>query len=120
MFINRFERKLFDVGGFAQPKVVCINYLNGAVNKTIKNKLITMTFPQKYYGYVNKLQGIGLKLEGLKYNSGTPKSSSFFGSQRNSFKRVVNKAATVDEGDKMDWEPTEAVKIFKLFGAEAT
>ena len=100
--------------------MVCINYLNGAVNKTIKDKFVTMTLPQKYHGYVNKLQRIGLKLEGLKYNSGTPRSSSSSGSQRNSSKRVVNKAATVDEGDKMDWEPTEAVKIFKLSDAEAT
>jgi len=100
--------------------VVCINYLNEAVNKTIKDKLITITLPQKYHGYVSKLQGIGSKLEGLKYSSGTPRSSSSSGSQRNSSRRVVNKAATVDEGDRMDWEPTEAVKIFKLSGAEAT
>ena len=82
--------------------MVYINYLNGTVNKTIKDKFVTMTFPQKYYGYVSKLQRIGLKLEGLKYNSGTLRSSSFSGSQRNSSRRVINKAATVDEGDKMD------------------
>jgi len=55
MFINKFERELFDAGGFAWPEEVCINYLDSAINGTLKDKLIIIRLPWKYYKYVSKL-----------------------------------------------------------------
>ena len=55
MFINKFERELFDAGGFAWPEEVYINYLDSAINGTLKDKLVTIRLPRKYYKYVSKL-----------------------------------------------------------------
>ena len=45
MFINRFKQELFNARGFAWPEEVYINYLNGAINKALKDKLITVKLP---------------------------------------------------------------------------
>ena len=68
MFINKFKRELFNASGFAWPEEVYINYLDSTINGTLKDKLVTIRLPRKYYKYVSKLQGIGSKLEGLKYS----------------------------------------------------
>ena len=55
MFINKFERELFNAGGFAWLEEVYINYLDGAINRTLKDKLVMIRLPRKYYKYVSKL-----------------------------------------------------------------
>ena len=55
MFIDKFKQELFNASRFAWPEEVYINYLDGTINGTLKDKLITLKLPQKYYKYVSKL-----------------------------------------------------------------
>jgi hypothetical protein len=68
-FIPKFEREMLDAGGTGWSDEVCINYLEGAVNDKIRGGLVSVIqIPGKYHEYVQLLQTIGSRLDGMKYS----------------------------------------------------
>jgi hypothetical protein len=124
-FLPKFERELADSGGTLWPDEIKINYLEGAINRTMLEALVAIEMPTEYISYVTQCQKTGSKIDGLKYrgSSNRPTKSSNNTSRRtdsstgrtnqnHTLERVVTQA-TVD-GNSMDWEPTDVVKVFKI------
>ena len=118
-FLPRFEKELANGGGMSLDDRVKINYLEGALNYTLLSTLAATEMPNDWVGYIHKCQTISSKLDGLKHHRGirlgkentNEHRSSSLGRNR-SPQAIATKAAVED--DNMDWEPTAAVKIFKI------
>jgi hypothetical protein len=111
-FLPKFEKELADGGGAEWTDAVRINYLEGAINDTMRDRLISVTaLPERYTEYVQALQTIGSRLDSLSFAKRQAKSSTSHRSssppdRTSPSKHVTN--ATVE--DQMDWEPTRAAK----------
>jgi hypothetical protein len=111
-FLPKFEKELADGGGGDWTDAVRINYLEGALNDTIRDRLISVTaLPTGYAEFVQALQTIGSRLDSLNIAKRLARSST---SQRRSTSpdptpraKAVTTAAVEDP---MDWEPTHAKK----------
>ena len=69
-FLPRFEKELADSGGGHWEPDVCINYLEGALNHKLRDRLISIpAIPTKYNDYVRTLQTIGSRLDSLKIST---------------------------------------------------
>jgi len=110
-FLPKFEKELADGGGAEWTDAVRINYLEGAINDTMRDRLISVTtLPTEYPRYIQALQTIGSRLDSLNHarkqakapHSRQPSPPS---DQTSTIKTI---AATVE--DKMDWEPIRVAK----------
>jgi hypothetical protein len=115
LFLPRFERELADSGGVLWPDQIKINYLEGALNKELSASLISTEIPADYNGYKIQCLKIGSKLDGFKYRYGNRHSSNSTTRREKSTEKVVTYAAVADDNaESMDWESTQATKVFKL------
>lgn len=91
-FLPKFERELADSGGGDWAELVQINYLEGALSDTLKDRLVNVTeTPTDYQGFVRVLQTIGSRLDSLSYRR----------RQHEPEKREPPQESA------MDWEPTK-------------
>lgn len=118
IFLPRFERELADSGGMVWPDQIKINYLEGALNESLLTALVTVEMPSAYTQYVRQCQKTGSRLDSLKYRNGASRNSNNSGpSTWKADKpkgKIVTEAAIINDSDAMEWEPTQAVKVFKL------
>jgi hypothetical protein len=85
-FLPKFETELADAGVLGFSDAVKISYLRGALNRTMKEKLVgIIPMPTEYCEYTSLLQQLGSQLD-LLYQD--------------------HKAATKKSSNEMDWEPT--------------
>lgn len=64
-FLPRFEKTLAEAGGDTWPDEAKITFLEGALNSQLSRSLVTVTLPNKYSDWVNEVQRIASRLEGL-------------------------------------------------------
>lgn len=103
-FLPRFEKELADSGGAEWTDSVRINYLEGALNHKLRDRLISISeLPTDYSDYVRTLQMIGSRLDSLEL-SNRQNARRRTGDQ--SFNRP-KASTTTDTNDEMDWEPTK-------------
>jgi hypothetical protein len=111
-FLPKFEKELADGGGGEWTDAVRVNYLEGALNDTMRDRLISVTtLPGRYPEYVQALQTIGSRLDSLNIAKRQAKSSTTGqrspSPDRTAPPKAVTTAATEDT---MDWEPTRTGK----------
>jgi hypothetical protein len=67
-FLPRFEKELADSGGSEWSDTICINYLEGALNDQVKDRLISVTdIPTDYPGYIRIVQTVGSRLDSFSF-----------------------------------------------------
>jgi ferredoxin len=69
--------------------------------------------PTDYNGYKIQCLRVGSKFDGFKYRYNNRRSSNSTTRQEKLTEKVVTHAA-VDNSASMNWEPTQATKVFKL------
>ena len=62
-FLPRFERVLSEAGGAEWADRVKITFLEGALNNTLKDRLITVTLPDNYFLWVERVQEVAWRVE---------------------------------------------------------
>lgn len=65
-FLPRFEKTIAQAGGGHWPDDARITFLEGALNPALRSSLVSATLPQDYTGWVNQVQLIAGRLEGLR------------------------------------------------------
>ena len=103
-FLPRFEKELADSGGAEWADSIQINYLEGALNHKLRDRLIGISnLPTDYSGYIQTLQIISSRLDSLEL-SNRQRVRRYAGDQ--SFQRPKEPATVTT--DEMDWESTKA------------
>lgn len=103
-FLPRFEKELADSGGAEWTDSVRINYMEGALNYKLRERLISISdLPTDYSGYIKILQIISSRLDSLELSH---RQDTY----RRSNDRLSHqpKGATTATTDEMDWESTKA------------
>lgn len=115
-FLPKFEKELADSGGGGWTDEVRINHLQGAINDTLQNHLISLKDePTEYPEYVALLSTIGSRIEGLRKSTHSnrnrreqqPPPTRYTGTSQ----RVPS--PTIDQSEVMDWEPTKVNKAIQ-------
>lgn len=66
-FLPRFEKELADSGGREWSDAVRINYLEGALNMRMQDRLVScLTLLDNYPAYVRMLQTLGSKIDSFE------------------------------------------------------
>lgn len=109
-FLPRFEKELADSGGAEWPPYMQINQLEGALNLTMRDRLVGLiNLPRDDFGaYIQILQTIGSMLDSLAYakKGRAQRASPSPERKKRSQVKEVTEASVAD--DQMDWEPTRA------------
>lgn len=111
VFHPRFEKELADSGGATWSDVVQINYLEGALNNRMRDRLVScLDVPKEYPGYVKTLQILGSRIDSLEYGrkQNQPRAQRRSPSPRQ--REQKSQGATTDE---MDWEPTKISRMIQ-------
>jgi hypothetical protein len=95
-FLQEFEQKLLEAGGWEFSDGVRKGYLRSAVSRKIKEKLVAVEEPAKYEDFVNQLRRTSDNLTELDR----------LGSKRGTWARSYDET---DKSNSMDWEPTPKV-----------
>jgi hypothetical protein len=93
-FLQEFEQKLLEAGGWEFSDGVRKGYLRSAVSRKIKEKLVAVEEPAKYEDFVNQLRRTSDNLAEL---------------DRLSNRKTWSKAQEPEQDAEMDWEPTAKV-----------
>lgn len=114
-FFPKFEKELADSGGGSWEDAVQINYLEGALNYKLRDRLIGVPgMPTTFNEFAELLLTIGSRLDSRDYQSRSrPGKTNSESSQRQqpASKRPVSPAPEDrTTADQMDWEPTKAGK----------
>ena len=64
-FLPRFEKILAQAGGATWPDSAKITFLDGALNEQLRKSLVAAVLPDEYPGWINRVQGVAGRLEGL-------------------------------------------------------
>jgi hypothetical protein len=97
-FLQEFEQKLLEAGGWEFSDGVRKGYLRAAISKKIKGELVAVEEPASYEDFVKQLQRTSDNLEEL----------SRLGSNRETWTKRHN-SPDLDQSSSMDWEPTPKV-----------
>jgi hypothetical protein len=96
-FLPKFEREMADSGGGEWVDAVQVNYLEGALNHKLRERLISISdIPRDYVGFVRIVQTISSRLDSLEL-------STKWSRRRRSPGQLTPTTTT----DTMDWEPTK-------------
>lgn len=95
-FLQEFEQKLLEAGGWEFSDGVRKGYLRSAASRKIKEKLVAVEEPAKYEDFVNQLRRTSDNLAELDR----------LGSKRGTWAKPYSEPERVNE---MDWEPTPRV-----------
>ena len=97
-FLQEFEQKLLEAGGWEFSDGIRKGYLKSALNLEIKTQLVAQAEPETYADYVNLVHRTSDNLEikrlKRKRNGGMP------------LRTIVDER---DTGEQMEWEPTTQV-----------
>ncbi|KJZ68122.1 hypothetical protein HIM_12487 [Hirsutella minnesotensis 3608] len=122
-FFPKFEKELADSGGGAWDDAVQINYLEGALNSKLKDRLVSVTdLPVDFNQYAELLLTIGSRLDSLSFQErqqtreqrakkeyGRPVESSEPRQKSITSKLPTAPAPAFD--DQMDWEPVRSNRL---------
>ncbi|GJC91039.1 hypothetical protein ColLi_13877 [Colletotrichum liriopes] len=103
-FFPKFEKELADSGGGTWEDKVRVNYLEGALNRTLRNLLICVpVIPKDYNEFVELLLTIGSRLDSQTYQDRYERRRR----RPSTPDQAKPKTATSGNVDKVDWEPTK-------------
>ena len=69
-FLPRFEKELSDSGGAEWADSVRINYMEGALNHKLRDRLISIPeLPTDYFAYIRTLQMIGSRMDSFEMSN---------------------------------------------------
>jgi hypothetical protein len=122
-FFPKFEKELADSGGGAWDDAVQINYLEGALNNKLKDRLVSVTdLPVDFNRYTELLLTIGSRLDSLSFQErqqtreqrakkeyGRSLESSEPRQRSHTPKSPIAPAPASD--DQMDWEPVRSSRL---------
>lgn len=112
-FFPKFEKELADSGGGSWEDVVQINYLEGALNYELRDRLIAVpSIPTTFNEYAELLLTIGSRLDSRNYQNRSRSGNK--NAEKNHRAKESNPQPPTTQKeeavDKMDWEPTKAGK----------
>jgi hypothetical protein len=98
-FLQEFEQKLLEAGGWEFSDGIRKGYLKSALNLEIKTQLVAQVEPETYADYVNLVRLISDNLEEIKRLK----------RKRNGWTPGHATVGEKDAGEPMEWEPTAQV-----------
>jgi hypothetical protein len=104
-FLQKFEQKLLEAGGWEFSDQVRKGYLKAAINKRLRTQLVAQAEPSTYEAYVNQLRMTSDNLEEIDRMDSGQKSWG-----------ITNPTPSRGSGsadDNMDWEPSTQVNSGK-------
>ncbi len=118
-FFPKFEKELADSGGGGWDDAVQINYLEGAVNYKLRDRLIGITaMPTTFNEYAELLLTIGSRLDSREYQArsshqkqrGTRNAANIPTNPQQEGPTRKEETSEAAASDQMDWEPTKVGK----------
>lgn len=112
-FLREFEQTLLEACGWQWDDQVRKGYLRAAINRELKDRLVTQEEPAQYQSYVNQLRRISDNLAEIKQwdanrnRNGRTKGS--YGPVNNQPQRQATVQPTTSEA--MDWEPSRQTAV---------
>ncbi|OAQ57219.1 retrotransposon gag protein domain-containing protein [Pochonia chlamydosporia 170] len=109
-FFPKFEKELADSGGGSWEDAVQINYLEGALNYTLRDRLISVTvIPTTFNEYAELLLTISSRLDSRDYLPQN-RHQKLTGPQKGAVlpPKQSRESACGEDTDQMDWETTKA------------
>jgi hypothetical protein len=106
-FLQEFEQKLLEAGGWEFSDSIRKGYLKAALNLEIKTQLVAQMEPASYAEYVNLVRRTSDNLDEIKRLKGKQKGWS---------STQYSHGRTRETNDQMDWEPTAHVASGKPAG----
>jgi hypothetical protein len=104
-FLPKFEKELADSGGASWNDTVQINYLNGALNDKLVDRLISVpNLPKDFNGFTELLLTIGSRLD--SQISQIRQNEKYQGEQKPKRQRAPWQNTKEPTADAMDWERT--------------
>ncbi|KAJ6437064.1 hypothetical protein O9K51_10361 [Purpureocillium lavendulum] len=103
-FFPKFEKELADSGGGSWVDAVQINYLEGALNGKLKDRLISVpNLPTDFNSYAELLLTIGSRLDSRDYQARQERRNPTPTNQE----AQPDRTARRESPDRMDWEATK-------------
>jgi hypothetical protein len=103
-FLPKFEKELAESGGASWNDEVRINYLDGALNDTLRDALISVvSIPGAYADYTRLLLEIGSRLDSRNHQKRREETRR----RPTTPDQTRPKSPVTPKGDKMEWEPTK-------------
>ncbi|KAK4170789.1 hypothetical protein QBC36DRAFT_341288 [Triangularia setosa] len=107
-FLPRFEKELADADGGSWSDAVRINYLEGALNTKIRERLVgCLDTPRNYGEFIQMLQILSSKIDSFEFSKKkihTRTRSPLYDSRPH--KQEIEQSAESKTTDEMEWEPT--------------
>lgn len=113
-FFPKFEKELADSGGGSWDDAVQINYLEGALNDRLRDRLISVpSIPADFNAFAELLLTIGSRLDSrdAQARQGRPNLSPRGSRQEQPQQPRLTQPVKADGPDRMDWEPTKIGQV---------